>query len=62
MTDQSYRSFLKRLEDQGDLIRFTKEVDPLTNMAALEWKAFNELGKSSLFTNIKGHRGWPSGK
>jgi len=58
MTDQSYRSFLKRLEDQGDLIRFTKEVDPLTNMAALEWKAFNELGKSSLFTNIKGHRGW----
>lgn len=58
MTDQSYRSFLKRLEDQGDLIRFTKEVDPLTNMAALEWKAFNELGKSSLFTNIEGHRGW----
>jgi len=58
MTDQSYRSFLKRLEDQGDLIRFTKEVDPLTNMAAVEWKAFNELGKSSLFTNIKGHRGW----
>jgi len=35
MTDQSYRSFLKKLEDQGDLIRFTKEVDPLTNMAAL---------------------------
>jgi 2,5-furandicarboxylate decarboxylase 1 len=58
MTDQSYRSFLKRLEEQGDLIRFTKEVDPLTNMAALEWKAFNDLGKSSLFTNLKGHRGW----
>ena len=58
MTDQSYRSFLKRLEDRGDLIRFTKEVDPLTNMAAVEWKAFNELGKSSLFTNIKGHKGW----
>ena len=35
MTDQSYRSFLKRLEDQGDLIRFTTEVDPLTNMATL---------------------------
>ena len=58
MTDQSYRSFLKRLEDQGDMIRFTKEVDPLTNMAAIEWKAFNDLGKSSLFTNLKGHKGW----
>jgi 2,5-furandicarboxylate decarboxylase 1 len=58
MADQSYRSFLKKLEDQGELIRFTSQVDPLTNMAAVEWKAFNELGKSSLFTNIKGHEGW----
>ena len=58
MVDQSYRSFLKKLEDHGELIRFTREVDPLTNMAAVEWKAFNERGKSSLFTNIKGHKGW----
>ena len=36
MIDQSYRSFLKRLEDQGDLIRFTREVDPITNMAAVD--------------------------
>ena len=40
------------------MIRFNKEVDPLANMAAVEWKAYNELGKSSLFTNIKGHEGW----
>jgi 2,5-furandicarboxylate decarboxylase 1 len=58
MADQSYRSFLKKLEDHGQLIRFTKEVDPLANMAAVEWKAYNEMGKSSLFTNIKGHKGW----
>ena len=58
MPDQSFRTFLKNLEQQGELIRFTKEVDPLASMAAVEWKAFNELGKSSLFTNIKGHDGW----
>ena len=58
MPDQSFRSFLANLEQQGELIRFTKEVDPLTNMSAVEWKTFNELGKSSLFTNIAGHDGW----
>ena len=58
MPDQSFRPLLKNLEQQGELIRFTKEVNPLENMEAVEWKAFNELGKSSLFTNIKGHPGW----
>jgi len=58
MLDQSYRTFVKNLEQQGELIRFTKEVDPLTNMAAIEWKAFNERGKGSLFANIKGYPGW----
>ena len=58
MPDQSFRTLLKNLEQQGELIRFTKEVDPLANMAAVEWKTYNELGKSSLFTNIKGHDGW----
>ena len=58
MPDQSIRTFLANLEQQGEMIRFNKEVDPLANMAAVEWKAYNELGKSSLFTNIKGHEGW----
>jgi 2,5-furandicarboxylate decarboxylase 1 len=49
---------LSKLEQQGELIRFTKEVDPLTNMSAIEWKAFNEMGKASLFTNIKGYKNW----
>ena len=39
MPDQSYRTFLKNLEQQGELINFTKEVDPAENMSAIEWKA-----------------------
>lgn len=58
MPDQSYRTFLKNLEQQGELIHFTKEVDPAENMSAIEWKAYNELGKASLFINLKGHDGW----
>ncbi|MDH3232895.1 MAG: UbiD family decarboxylase [Alphaproteobacteria bacterium] len=58
MPDQSIRTLLGNLEQQGEMIRFDKQVDPLTNMAAVEWKAYNALGKSSLFTNIAGHEGW----
>ncbi len=58
MPDQSYRTFIKNLAQQGELITFDKEVDPANNMAAIEWKAFNEMGKASLFTNLKGHDGW----
>lgn len=58
MPDQSLRTLLANLEQQGEMIRFTKEVDPLANMAAVEWKTYNQLGKSSLFTNIAGHEGW----
>jgi 2,5-furandicarboxylate decarboxylase 1 len=58
MPDQSLRTLLGNLEQQGEMIRFDKPVDPLTNMAAVEWKAYNALGKSSLFTNIEGHDGW----
>jgi 2,5-furandicarboxylate decarboxylase 1 len=58
MPDQSIRTLLGNLEQQGEMIRFDKPVDPLTNMAAVEWKAYNTLGKSSFFTNIEGHDGW----
>jgi 2,5-furandicarboxylate decarboxylase 1 len=56
--DQSFRSFLQELERRGELIRFIKSVDPLRNMSAVEWKTYNELGKSSLFTAIEGYPGW----
>jgi UbiD family decarboxylase len=58
MPDQSFRTFLNNLEQQGEIVRFTAEVDPLANMSAVEWKTYNQLGKSSLFTNIKGYEGW----
>ena len=52
--DQSYRTFLADLEAQGELIRFEKPVHPTQNMSAVEWKAYSELGKSSLFTDVRG--------
>jgi len=58
MPDQSLRPLLQNLEQQGELIRVTKEVDPEQNMSAVEWKTYNERGKSTLFTNIQGHPGW----
>ena len=58
MKDQSFRSLLRTLEAQGELIRFTKPVHPEHNMSAVEWRTYNELGKASLFTNIEGHPGW----
>lgn len=56
--DQSFRTFLRSLEEAGELIRFAKAVDPVENMSAVEWKTYNDLGKASLFTNIAGHPGW----
>ncbi len=56
--DQSFRTHLAALEKTGDLVRFDKEVDPELNLSAIEWKTYAEFGKSSLFTNIKGHPGW----
>lgn len=58
MKDQSFRSLLRDLESRDELIRFTKPVHPDHNMAAVEWRAFDELGKASLFTNIEGHPDW----
>ncbi len=57
-TDQSYRGFLAALEQQGELVRITKPVDPVRTMAAVEWKTYSERGLASLFTNIEGHPGW----
>ena len=58
MSDQSIRGHLAKLEEHGEIIRFTKEVDPDENMSAIGWKAFAERGKSSLFETVKGHPDW----
>ncbi|MEE2955270.1 MAG: UbiD family decarboxylase [Pseudomonadota bacterium] len=56
--DQSIRSFLEKLEKTGEMLRIRKEVDPATNLSAIEWKTYDQLGKSTIFDNIKGHPGW----
>jgi 2,5-furandicarboxylate decarboxylase 1 len=56
--DQSLRGYLQKLERAGEIVRVTKEVDPATNLAAVEWKTYDQLGKGTYFTNIKGHPGW----
>jgi 2,5-furandicarboxylate decarboxylase 1 len=56
--DQSIRGYLGNLEQQGELVRFAKEVDPLTNLTAIGWKTYDQLGKSSLFDNPTGFPGW----
>lgn len=56
--DQSYRSFLRSLEEAGELVRIAKPVHPERNMSAVEWKLYSERGQASLFTNIEGHAGW----
>ena len=56
--DQSIRGYLGNLEQQGELIRFAKEVDPLKNLTAIGWKTYDQLGKASLFDNLTGFPGW----
>ncbi len=58
MADQSLRGYLQLLELNGELVRIDKPVDPMLNMAAIEWRVYKELKKASLFTNITGHPGW----
>lgn len=58
MRDQSLRGHIANLEQQGELIRITKEADPHENVAAIGWKAYDRLGKATLFNNLKGFPGW----
>ena len=58
MADQSIRGYLGSLEQQGELLRFSAEVDPHADLTAIGWKTYDKLGKSSLFDNLKGFPGW----
>jgi 2,5-furandicarboxylate decarboxylase 1 len=58
MRDQSIRTHLANLEQQGELIRFTAEIDPDETMSAVAHKTFAEFGKTCVFENVKGHPGW----
>ena len=58
MRDQSIRTHVANLEQQGELTRFAVEIDPDANMSAVSWKSFAERGQSCLFTNLKHHPDW----
>ena len=58
MRDQSLRGHLRNLEQQGELIRVTREADPGANVSAIGWKTYDRLGKATLFTRLKGFDGW----
>lgn len=58
MRDQSLGGHVRNLEQQGELVRFAREVDPHANLSALGWKTYDRLGKASLFTNPGGFAGW----
>jgi 2,5-furandicarboxylate decarboxylase 1 len=58
MPDQSIRSHIAALLQQGELTRFTKEIDPDENLSAVSWQNFARRGQACLFENVKGHPGW----
>ena len=58
MRDQSIRGHVSNLEQQGELIHFTKPVDPHENVSALSWKTYDALGKAALYSNLPGFPGW----
>lgn len=51
------RSWIKELEDQGELLHVRKPVDPRTEMGAL---LYQSREKGLLFENLKGFPGWRS--
>ena len=58
MRDQSIRGHLGSLEQQGELVHFTRPVDPHANVSALSWKTYDALGKAALYSNLPGFPGW----
>ncbi len=51
------RSWIKELEERGELLRIKRSVDPLTEMGAL---LYQSREKGLLFENLKGFPGWKS--
>ena len=53
MTNRNFREVLDLLDQKGDLVRISKEVDPKFEMPAL-MKQLEEEGKAFIFENVKG--------
>lgn len=51
---QDLRTYMNTLEERGELITVTEEVDPLTQAGVLLWQS----EKAVLLSNVKGYSGW----
>ena len=54
MKFDSLKTSLEFLEDQGELIRISQEVDPHLEMAEITRRVFDAQGPAILFENVKG--------
>ena len=61
MPDQSIRGHIASLVQHGEIVRFTKEVDPSENLSAISWKTYSQLGKSWPTMAIHADLPWRSG-
>ena len=58
MDFKDFRDYLDNLEEQGMLLRVTREVSPRFEMAAGVYKTGETDGPALLFENVKGYPGW----
>ena len=57
MAWQDYREYIKALEETGDAVRVTDEVDWDLEMGAITRRGCEKNGPAPLFENIKGYPG-----
>ncbi|MDP2727075.1 MAG: UbiD family decarboxylase, partial [Dehalococcoidia bacterium] len=55
---QDLRTYIRDLEEAGELLRIKKELDPRSNLGGLAYQGENKLHKATLFENLKGYPGW----
>jgi len=55
MRDVKCEEWIKKLEEEGELIRIRKPVDVRSEMGALIWESYD---KALLFENIVGYPNW----
>ncbi|KAE8148243.1 3-octaprenyl-4-hydroxybenzoate carboxy-lyase-domain-containing protein [Aspergillus avenaceus] len=53
---KDFRRFVKELEDEGELVTVTKEVDPHLEVGAIVRKVYETEERAPLFTNVKGRK------
>ncbi|MEE9551281.1 MAG: UbiD family decarboxylase, partial [Candidatus Binatia bacterium] len=56
MAQRDLRTWIKMLEDEGDLKRVTAEVDWNRELGAITRRVFSEGGPALLFENIKDYK------